>query len=42
MLMKADDAEEDQQATTTDTTISLKKEGRLYNTVKQEIWDKDF
>lgn len=42
MLMKADDAEEDQQATTADTTIGLKKGERLWDTVKREIWVKDF
>lgn len=36
MLMKAVDADEDQQAATTDTTIGLNKGERLRDTVKQE------
>jgi len=39
--MKADDAEDDQQATTTNTTIGLQKGERLCNTVTPEIWLKD-
>lgn len=42
MLMKADDAEEDPQATTNNTSISLKNRERLLHTVRQEIPDKRF
>lgn len=41
MLMKADDAEEDPQATT-NTSISLKNRERLLHTARQEIPDKRF
>lgn len=41
MLMKADDAEEDPQATT-NTSISLKNRERPLHTVRQEIPDKRF
>lgn len=42
MLMRADDAEEDPQATTNNTSISLKNGERLLHTARQEIPDKRF
>lgn len=40
--MKADNAEDQHATTTNNTTTGLKKGERLCQTVKQEIWVKDF